>query len=266
MLLHSPTSKKRRVLIFVDITLDGGVTYWLEVAPILDFASYGQTGWWPTTSLTGLPPVQIFEAVDPPVSEWTPIADDVAFCLQAGVPPPTGACCVDEVCVATNTEAQCAALTGTWHEGQTCPEFDCSLPDCYEYLPGDVNMAFGTWPPAALSGDVTYLVNFFRGIPTSNKCFMYNPLATTPDPGTCFWASADANGDCKVIGSDVTKLVNVFRGLTTMAYCADYVPCWPTPPDLPPTAPAGWPNCEVPCPPATVTGERVINTPDIGGK
>jgi len=35
------------------------------------------------------------------------------------------------------------------------------------YLPGDVNMSGGAWPPAATGPDVTYLVNFFRGAPTN---------------------------------------------------------------------------------------------------
>jgi len=61
-----------------------------------------------------------------------------------------------------------------------------------------------------------------------------------------FWASADANGDCNVIGSDVTYLVNAFRGFFSILYCIDYPPAWPTPADLPPVAPAGWPNCETP--------------------
>ncbi|MCK4658300.1 MAG: hypothetical protein KAV82_02155 [Phycisphaerae bacterium] len=39
--------------------------------------------------------------------------------------PPTGACCVDGVCEATNTAAECAALAGIWFEGETCPEFQC---------------------------------------------------------------------------------------------------------------------------------------------
>jgi len=98
-----------------------------------------------------------------------------------------------------------------------------------KYLPGDVNMAEGAWPPAATSPDVTYLVNFFRGMPTSHSCLLNG-----------FWCSADANGDCNIISSDVTKLVNVFRGLTTISYCADYPPA-----ELPPSEPPGWPNCEV---------------------
>jgi len=111
------------------------------------------------------------------------------------------------------------------------------LSTAFEYLPGDVNMSGGTWPPAATGPDVTYLVNFFRGLPTSVPCKFDGDLGL-------FWASADANGDCDVIGSDVTKLVNVFRGISNMAYCADYETAWPLPGDLPELAPEGWPNCE----------------------
>ncbi|MCP4581780.1 MAG: M20/M25/M40 family metallo-hydrolase [candidate division Zixibacteria bacterium] len=104
----------------------------------------------------------------------------------------------------------------------------------YPYLTGDVNMYNGNWPPTVIGGDVTYLVNFFRGVEASVPCLI-----------TGFWASADANGDCNVIGSDVTKLVSYFRGMTTLSYCDDYEPLWPTPDDLPVEAPDGWPNCDV---------------------
>ena len=108
-----------------------------------------------------------------------------------------------------------------------------SGPEGYEYLPGDVNMYNGTWPPASIGGDVTYLVNYFRGIETSISCLLGD-----------FWCSADANGDCNIIGSDVTRLVNYFRGQADLLYCADYEPAWHDASELPPSAPSGWPNCE----------------------
>jgi len=120
---------------------------------------------------------------------------------------------------------------------------DFQLSRSYAYLPGDVNMSAGTWPPAATGPDVTYLVNYFRSSPTSHSCLLDG-----------FWCSADANGDCNIIGSDVTKLVNVFRGQGSIGYCTDYEPAWPTPLDLPVEAPSGWPNCE------TVTSGRVVPT------
>jgi len=104
----------------------------------------------------------------------------------------------------------------------------------YAYLPGDVNMYDEVWPPSVVSGDVTYLVNFFRGLPTSTACLMDG-----------FWVSADVNGDCNVIGSDVTKLVNYFRGNESISYCEDYEPLWLDSGDIPSEAPSGWPNCAV---------------------
>jgi len=102
----------------------------------------------------------------------------------------------------------------------------------YEYLPGDVNMAAGMWPPAALGSDVTYLVNYLRGLPSAAPCLVGG-----------FWASADANGDCSVLGSDVTRVVNYLRGIGALMSCPAFPSAWPTPSDLPVTPPAGWPNC-----------------------
>ena len=108
-----------------------------------------------------------------------------------------------------------------------------SLPSGYAYIPGDANMVAGTWPPAVIGSDVTFLVNYFRGAPTSLACFLDG-----------FYAAADANGDCRVIGGDVTKLVSYFRGMTTMEHCQDYPPLWLTPAECPEDPPPGWPNCE----------------------
>jgi len=103
----------------------------------------------------------------------------------------------------------------------------------HSYLPGDANMANGIWPPQVIGSDVTYMVNYFRGFPSSQTCLLDG-----------FWCSADVNGDCNIIRSDVTKLVTYFRGLTELSFCPDYEPAWPTFNDLAPAAPAGWPNCE----------------------
>ncbi len=103
--------------------------------------------------------------------------------------------------------------------------------DDYEYLPGDANMSAGSWPPTVIGSDVTYLVNYFRGI--STPCMLSG-----------FYASGDVNADCVVIGSDVTYLVRYFRGAATLSYCADYEPAWQAPEDFPSEAPDGWPNCE----------------------
>ncbi|MCP4580401.1 MAG: hypothetical protein GY839_02195 [candidate division Zixibacteria bacterium] len=125
------------------------------------------------------------------------------------------------------------ALDGSGGESLFSNEeiMDVDLPN--KYLPGDANMANGTWPPSIIGADVTYLVNFFRSMPSSQSCLLDG-----------FWCSADANGDCQIIGGDVTKLVNYFRGFASISFCPDYQPAWPTPDDLPTEAPDDWPNCD----------------------
>lgn len=99
-----------------------------------------------------------------------------------------------------------------------------------EYLPGDVNMFIGLWPPRAIGSDVTYLVNYYKG--QTNACLLDG-----------FYASADINGDCIAMGSDVIRLVSYFRGQGDIEYCPDYFPAWPP---IPEEAPSGWPNCDTP--------------------
>ena len=105
----------------------------------------------------------------------------------------------------------------------------------YLYLPGDANMAASftspTWPPRVIGGDVTYLVNYFRGMVPA--CMLGG-----------FYASADINGNCTVTGSDVTRLVNYFRGMNEIDPCPDFEPAWLDAGDLPAEAPVGWPECE----------------------
>lgn len=98
----------------------------------------------------------------------------------------------------------------------------------YKYLPGDASMAAIQWPPAVLGGDVTYLVNYFRGV--SAPCHLDG-----------FYASADVNGDCMVITSDVTYLVNYFRGVNPLLYCPGYQSDWPP---VPSQQPDDWPGCD----------------------
>ncbi|MCP4581813.1 MAG: hypothetical protein GY839_09345 [candidate division Zixibacteria bacterium] len=102
-----------------------------------------------------------------------------------------------------------------------------------EYFPGDVNMYNGSWPPLAIGGDVTYLVNYFRGFSSSQPCYFDS-----------LWCSADVNGDCQVIGSDVTRFVKFCRCEGNIIYCSEHPPMWPRSDDLPPEAPEGWPGCE----------------------
>lgn len=116
------------------------------------------------------------------------------------------------------------------HHGMlgTLTVLDTIAGSTYEYIPGDANMLLGVWPPMVIGSDVTYLVNYFRGI--GDACLLDG-----------FYAAADVNGDCRVIGSDVTLLVNYFRGISTISHCPDYPPSWVAPPVDPPS---GWPNCQ----------------------
>jgi len=103
----------------------------------------------------------------------------------------------------------------------------------YEYVPGDCNMALGLWPPTVIGGDVTYLVGYFIG------------SGNAPCNLDGFWASADISGDCTVIGGDVSALVGYLIGTNPeILYCPEYPPAWLE--GLPPSAPAGWPNCDAP--------------------
>ena len=43
---------------------------------------------------------------------------------------PPGACCVDGVCAATNTLAECDGLGGTWYQGEDCATFECPTDPC----------------------------------------------------------------------------------------------------------------------------------------
>ena len=114
----------------------------------------------------------------------------------------------------------------------------------YDYLPGDVNMFSGSWPPAVTGGDVTYLINSFRGPNLAPPCYLNNPFAPDP-PGSFFWASADVSGDCRVAGNDVTILVRYFQMEAIISFCPEYPPTWPDIGDIPPGPPEGWPNCQV---------------------
>jgi hypothetical protein len=92
-------------------------------------------------------------------------------------------------------------------------------PAGYEYKPGDANMEVAAWPPQVNAADVTRIISFFKAVVGS--CVFVNPSA--PPANDTLWASADANGDCKVLAADVTRLVAFFKG-TALApvTCVDY--------------------------------------------
>ena len=98
----------------------------------------------------------------------------------------------------------------------------------YDYLPGDVNMRAGEWPPVANAGDFI--------------CLMRGGDCLCEIEG--FYPPADINGDCQIIGSDLTRYITYLRGLASLYYCYDFIPSWPTPEDLPDSMPDRWPPCE----------------------
>jgi len=63
-------------------------------------------------------------------------------------PSPTGACCVDEVCVVTNTQPECDAIPGDWYQGETC-HVD---PDSSFYCPPEVDWDCELNPPPGKTG------------------------------------------------------------------------------------------------------------------
>jgi len=103
----------------------------------------------------------------------------------------------------------------------------------YPFLPGDANMHVGLWPPQAIGADITYIVNYLRNNPINVPCYLDG-----------VWLSADINGSCAVDGSDVIRFVNYLRGTIGLTWCPGFDPQWPTPQDLPPNQPPGWPNCD----------------------
>lgn len=115
----------------------------------------------------------------------------------------------------------------------------------YQYLPGDANMYNGAWPPAVIGSDVTYLVNFFRGLESNPACNIDGN-----------YMAADVNGSCTIIGSDVTRLVNFFRGSGVIEPCPDWEPVWHNTSELPENAPDGWPNCDEP---TVVSGKQTLS-------
>ena len=83
-----------------------------------------------------------------------------------------------------------------------------------DFIPGDINNDDQT-----TGGDVTYGVNYFRGIvpPPADSCWYETGQ-------NWIYAAGDVNGDCRFIGSDITYLVNYFRGMNTLSYCPETPP------------------------------------------
>jgi hypothetical protein len=145
-----------------DVTLQNGTTYWLEVAPVLDFSVGGQCGWAPSDLLTGNSGVQIFEFLG--ITEWGPpsgIATDFAFCLHAA--GGGGACAYVPGDINGNDQANGIDVTygvGYFKGGAAPPIIctDCPNPGETMYAGGDVN------GNCAFNGiDITFFVSYLKG-------------------------------------------------------------------------------------------------------
>ncbi|MFH0981763.1 MAG: GEVED domain-containing protein [Planctomycetota bacterium] len=106
-------------------------------------------------------------------------------------PPSTGACCVDYVCVATDTQPECTALGGTWFGGQSCPAFYCP--------------------------------------PWNDNCGAVTPVTLTPDvPETFTGDTRGATNDCaSFAGGQVWHAITLPTGYANWDVTLDY--CGTTP-------------------------------------
>ena len=136
---------------------------------------------------------------------------------------PTGACCVEEECVATNFEYECTALGGSWYEGMECPAFECPVAGegdtCATALPiaalpftdtGDTSLYNHDYDEVcdytgSLSSDVVYVYSPVDDIMVDidlcdslydTKVYVYEN--TCPTPGAPFACNDDHVGECEV--------------------------------------------------------------------
>jgi len=78
------------------------------------------------------------------------------------------------------------------------------------YVPGDIN-----GDGSVLGGDVTYGVQYFRGLGDSPTDSCWDSMVSR-----FLYVAADANGSCEFLGSDITYLVNYFRGVhSSIRHC-----------------------------------------------
>jgi hypothetical protein len=161
--VQTPEGFWQIVIPITPVTLDQNVTYWLEVAPVLDFSLAGQTGWVTTPGLTGSSCLQIFELLG--ITTWTaPAAVDMAFCLL----PVTGPSNCQYVPGDINGNGTTNGIDVTYgvgfFKGGALPPVNCGTPigPCPQpisfYAAGDVNGS------CVFNGiDITYFVGYLQG-------------------------------------------------------------------------------------------------------
>ena len=159
------------------IDLDGVGVIWMDDCACDDYVLYTLSEWATCTNGWG-GQTSYYANVPGPVTILYPVfaTSDYYGDPQPGMPfsvtfnvdddvPPTGACCIAEVCTDTTTEGACA---GDWYIGETCPAFTCPEEGVADYTftapfshSGDTtSMGDDCWPDSQYntSPEATYEV------------------------------------------------------------------------------------------------------------
>jgi hypothetical protein len=205
-----------------DVLLSGGTTYWLEIAPVMNYGAGQQCFMMLSDENHGLIAQQIFVAAG--IVEWQDIGGnagscpdtpdpntmtDIAFCLHGTALETLGACCDEGEsgdCVDGLSEAACTALGyARWEANVACADLEppCTgAPPCV-YIAGDANC---NNIPAELP-DVIFMIGNYRG--NVQHCYECD----CPPHGEFFAPHADPNGNC--ISDelpDVVAMIGIYRG------------------------------------------------------
>jgi hypothetical protein len=93
------------------------------------------------------------------------------------------------------------------------------LCDSCDYIPGDANgNGYRT------GSDVTRLVTYLKGIPTTIPDSCHSPYAINSVGDLWLKVTCDFNGDCRVTGADATALVRYFKGFGEVRWCPYFTP------------------------------------------
>ncbi len=166
----------------------------------------------------------------------------------------TGACCIGEVCAATTTVEECAALGGDWFPGYTCDDFVCphgcwhrvDLYDCFwngwggntldVYVNGVLLLNGITMPESGSPVSYYFLADTGDTITT-----VYHPIGEGPDEPFYYlydgldyllgWDGIVGESNCLVQPTGITVAGNCVPPTTGACCYYDGSPCQQTPPD-----------------------------------
>lgn len=133
------------------------------------------------------------------------------------IPPPSGACCDDGICLGTQTEVDCQNQNGTWFQGESCPSFHCPVTPptndlCTDCIRVETGVAFSGRTRAATGTDIS-------------SCATNDTL----DVWNCWTADCTGRVDITTCGSsfDTTLAVYDRCGGTQLACNDDGNVCFP---------------------------------------